>query len=77
MQLDANMGRTFQKYLWRHFREKQDWVTFMSQPYWVEVEIEVQVNWVEVEIEVKMRLGWSSVEIELKFSWGWVDFKLN
>ena len=39
---------------------KQDWVAFMSQPYWVEV---------KVEVEVELKFSWNWVEVEL--SWGW------
>ena len=38
---------------------KQDWVVFMSQPFWVQVEVEG-----EIEIEVEIRLIWD---------WDWLE----
>ena len=46
----------------------QDWVAFMSQPYWVDVKVEV-----DIEAEVDMRLSQSLVEIELRLSWVGVE----
>ena len=40
---------------------KQDWVAFMSQPYWVEV---------KVELSLRLRL-------RLRVSWGWVEVRLR
>ena len=37
---------------------EQDWVAFMSRPYWVEVKVEV-----DIEAEVEMRLTWGWVEV--------------
>ena len=48
----------------------QDWVAFMSQPYWVEVDIEA-----EIELNLRLKCGWD--EIESKFSWNWVEVELR
>ena len=56
---------------------KQDWVAFMSQPYWVEVMVEVELRlilrlrliWTWGWNEVEMRLSQSLVELELRLSW--------
>ena len=56
------------------FLLQQDWVAFMSQPYWIEVKVEVEFRlilrlrliWGWGWSEVKMRLSRSLVEIELK-----------
>ena len=40
------------------FNSKHDWVAFMSQPYWVEVKVED-----DIEAEVEMRLRWVWVEV--------------
>ena len=34
---------------------KQDWVAFMSQPYYVEVKVEVEVQ-IEAEVDLRLRL---------------------
>ena len=68
---------------------KRDWVAFMSQPYWVEVVVEVQCDWnIEInnnwdwgclEAEIEMRLIWGAgwEEVELKISWSWVGVELR
>ena len=33
---------------------KEDWVAFMSQPYWVEVKVEVDIK---TEIDLRLKLG--------------------
>ena len=61
---------------------KQDWVAFMSQPYWVEVKVEFELRliwgwgWNEVDmrlsrnlVEIGLRLSWVGVEI----SWHWIE----
>ena len=40
--------------------KEQDWVAFMSQPYWVEV---------EVELRLILRLGWFEVGLTLGLIW--------
>ena len=52
---------------------KQDWVAFMSQPYWVEVDLNLRLKWGWDEIESKF--SWNPVEVEL--SWSWYKFTLN
>ena len=60
---------------------KQDWVAFMSQPYWVEVKVEVELRlilrlrliWCWGWSEVEMSLSGSLVEIELRLSWVGVE----
>ena len=68
-------------------RFQQDWVAFMSQPYWVEVMVEVELRlilrlklswgWFEPGFDLRLRLswGWGLVEVEidlwLGLSWGW------
>ena len=56
--------------------EKQDWVAFMSHPYWVDVEVEI-----EAEVEFNLRWGWCRDwgwdEVELKMSWGCVKSGLS
>ena len=49
---------------------KQDWVAFMSQPYWVEV-------MVAVELRLRLIWTWGWDEIEWKFSWNWVEVELS
>ena len=56
------------------FWVKQDWVAFMSQPYWVEVKVEVDM---EDEVNLKLRLKWGWHEVESKFSWNWVELVLR
>ena len=50
----------------------QDWVAFMSQPYWVEIEIEAEVD---LRLSLKwgwgwVKLGWSCVEVEVRAKMG-------
>ena len=67
----------------KQWYKEQDWVAFMSQPYWVEVMVEVELRlrliwtwgWNEVEmrfsgslVEIKLRLSWVGVEM----SWHWI-----
>ena len=56
---------------------RQDWVAFMSQPYWVVVMVEVELRliWTWSWNKVEMRLSGSLVEIEL--SWSWDKLTLN
>ena len=57
--------------------QSQDWVAFMSQPYWVEVMVEVKLRlrliWTWGWNKVEMRLSGSLVEIELRLSWVGVE----
>ena len=48
---------------WNRLQTKKDWIAFMSQPYWV-----------EVKVEVELRLKWGWYEIESKLIWNWVEF---
>ena len=52
------------RFLYPHVR--QDWVAFMSQPYWVKVKVEVEV---ELRLILRLRLiwGWGWSEVESKF----------
>ena len=67
---------------------KQDWVAFMSQPYWVEVMVEVELRlrlilpwgWNDVEMrfsgslaEIELRLSWVGVKI----SWHWIKEEIG
>ena len=75
--------QVFLRTLW--IKVKQDWVAFMSQPYWVEVMVEVELRlklswgWLEPWFDLRLRLsfGWVWVEAEvaidfwLGLSWGW------
>ena len=53
---------------------RQDCVAFMSQPYWVEVMVEVDI---EAEVDLNRRLKWGWDEIKSKFSWTWVELELR
>ena len=61
----------------RRNNKEQDWVAFMSQPYWVKVMVEVELRltlrlrmiWTWGWNEVEMRLSRSLVEIEFRLSW--------
>ena len=61
----------------------QDGVAFMSQPYWVQVEVKIEaeiylslrLNRAQVEVKVEMKLSWNLVEFEL--NWAWVELRLN
>ena len=52
------------------FKLEQDWVAFMSQPYWVKVET-------EIDLSLRLKWGWVEVEVELKFSQNWVEVELS
>ena len=52
----------------------QDWVAFMSQPDWVEVNVEVDI---EAEVDLRLGLKWGWDEVESKFSWNWVEVELS
>ena len=66
---------------------KQDWVTFMLQPYWVEVmveaEVEVRLTWTGFNLRLRLSFGWGwdwfmvGVELQLISSLGWVDIVLR
>ena len=47
---------------------QQDWVAFMSQPYWVEVEL---------TLILRLRFKWGWDDVESKFSWNWVGVELR
>ena len=59
--------------------DRQDWVAFMSQPYWVEVKVEVELTLILRLIcgrgwcEIEMILSRSLVEIELRLCWVGVE----
>ena len=60
------------------FLSEQDWVAFMSQPYWVEVKVEVDIkDEVDNEAEVDLRLKWCWDEVGSKFSWNWVKLGMR
>ena len=56
---------------------QQDWVAFMSQPYWVEVMVEVELRLRLIQTwgwnEFEMRFSGSLVEIKLRLSWVGVE----
>ena len=60
---------------------QQDWVAFISQPFWVEAKVEVELRlmlrlrliWGCHWNEVEMRSNRSLVEIELRLSWVGVE----
>ena len=63
---------------WQYYLE-QDWVAFMSQPYWVEVKVEVQLRLI---LRLIWGWGWSKVEMRLSqssfcFHQFWYLFLLN
>ena len=56
--------------------KEQDWFAFMSQPYWVEVKVEVDIE-ADAILGLRLMLGWDEVESkfsELRFSWVGVEF---
>ena len=59
---------------------KQNWVAFMSQPYWVEVMVEVELRMIlrlRLIWNLNLRLKWGRDEIQSKFSWTWVEVELS
>ena len=58
---------------WKNW-EKQDWVAFMSQPYWVEIKVEVEN---EAEVDLRLRFKWGWDEVESNFNWNWVKSMLS
>ena len=60
--------------MYRQSPSWQDWVAFMTQPYWVEVMVEVDI---EAEVDLNLRLKWVWDDIEWKFSWNWVEVDLS
>ena len=48
---------------------QQDWVAFMSQPYWVEVVVELSLI-LRLNLEMVLSWGWGWVELGLSLGWG-------
>ena len=63
---------------------QQDWVAFMSQPYWVKVMVEAELG-LRLRLKLGLRLswGWVRVEVEIELSlicgsaWVEVEFELK
>ena len=62
----------------RSLQFQQDWVAFMSQPYWVEVMVEVELG-----LRLRLILIWGWLEpgfdfrLRLRWGWGWVEVEIG
>ena len=62
-------------------KEQQDWVAFISQPYWVKVMVEVAEVGSKVECKLTWTWVWFEVKVELGLwlcsGWGWDWFAVE
>ena len=62
IELSVDEVKEYTDYIRTKCLKKQDGVAFMSQPYWVEVEMEAEVN---LSLRSSWVWGWNLVEAEI------------